>query len=501
MKTARAPAIAVIVAVLLLVALFDPEPRRVTTVAPSSVNQIAPASFSTAAAKSDVWFCAGGTAVTDGFADHKVLLINTTDVERIASISAVGSRVLPSSRGPTGERSVTLPPYARSELRLADLVPNAAYASATVELSGGGVVVEHSITGPTGFDRAPCASSASAEWFVPLSATATEKNPTARAVLVLYNPFADNAVLDINFVTDAASTAAPIESMVVAPGSVEVVDLTAVVPVANQVASAIRARAGRVVVDRIEAFDDASARRDLVLTAGVPAAAPTWFLPSGRLAPPRQERLVVYNPSEERAEVIVEVRPDDRLLTIEPFSLQVGAGRFAILDLSAEKRLSDAGVTGYSVIVRSTGPAVAVDRLVTVPPGQPGAGASSTTGAALASPTVVIDGAAASVTDPSELIVFNPNARAIASVRFEVIANGQRQPAKAGTEFELQPGERTSLPFAQLGIGNFTVIITASAPVVAERESASNNVRSAEMGIPDRATAQIPKPITLELGE
>ena len=114
---------------------------------------------------------------------------------------------------------------------------------------------------------------------------------------------------------------------------------------------------------------------------------------------------------------------------------------------------------------------------------------------------VVIDGAAASVTDPSELIVFNPNARAIASVRFEVIANGQRQPAKAGTEFELQPGERTSLPFAQLGIGNFTVIITASAPVVAERESASNNVRSAEMGIPDRATAQIPKPITLELGE
>ena len=34
-------------------------------------------------------------------------------------------------------------------------MPNAAYASATVELSGGGVVVEHSVSGPTGFDRAP----------------------------------------------------------------------------------------------------------------------------------------------------------------------------------------------------------------------------------------------------------------------------------------------------------------------------------------------------------
>ena len=39
------------------------------------------------------------------------------------------------------------------------------------------------------------------------------------------------------------------------------------------------------------------------------------------------------------------------------------------------------------------------------------------------------------------------------------------------------------------------------APVVAERESATNNTRVAEMGIPDRATAQVPKPITLDLGE
>jgi len=500
MKSTRAPAIAVIVAVLLVALLFDPDPRSVTTTAPLSVAASVPSSFSSVTAHSDVWFCAAGTATDTGFADHRVLLINTTDVERVASINAVGSRVAPANHGPTGSRRVTLPPYARSEFRLAELVPNSAYASATVELSGGGVVVEHSVTGPTGFDRAPCASTASAEWFVPLSATATEKNPTARAVLVLYNPFADNAVVDIDFVTDAASAAASIESMVVGPGAVEVVDLTAVVPVVEQLATAVRARAGRVVVDRIEAFDDARARRDLVLTAGVPAVAPTWFFPSGRLGAPRQERLVVYNPSEDRAEVVVEVRPDDRRLIIEPFDLQLGAGRFVMLDLHTEKRLSDAGVTGYSVIVRSLGAAVAVDRLVTVAPGQPGAGASSTTGSAFASPTVVIDGAA-SESDPGELIIFNPNARAIANVTLEVIANGQRKAAPAGTEFELQPGERKSMPFALLGAGNFVVIISASAPVVAERENAGNNSRSAAMGIPDRAAAQIPKPITLELGE
>jgi hypothetical protein len=194
------------------------------------------------------------------------------------------------------------------------------------------------------------------------------------------------------------------------------------------------------------------------------------------------------------------VRPDNRLLIIESFDLQVGAGRFVIVDLSKEQRLVDAGVSGYSVIVRSFGPAIAVDRLVTVAPGQPGAGASSTTGSAFASPTVVVDGVV-SEADPGELIVFNPNARAIAAVTLEVIAEGQRRPAPDGTEFELQPGERKSMAFAQLGAGSFTVIISASAPVVAERENAADNTRAAAMGIPDRATAQVPKSITLELGD
>ena len=496
------PALVVIIAVVLAVLVFDPEPRRLDTVATPLSAPIATSTVSGAAAKNDVWFCAGGTAVDGGFADHRVLLVNTTDVERVASITASGSPAAETDLGTSGSRRVTLPAYARSELRLAELVPNAPYASATVELSGGGVLVEHSVTATNGgFDRAPCASTASTEWFVPLSATATEKNPTARAVLVVYNPFADTAVVDINFATDTASAAAPIESMVVAPGAVEAVDLTALVPVADQLATAVRARAGRVVVDRIEVFNDDSRRRDLVLSAGVPAGAATWFVPSGRLGAPRVERLVVHNPDDERAEVVVEIRPDDRSIVVEPFTLQVGPGRFAMVDLHAEKRLIDAGVTGYSVLVRSLGAPIAVERLVTIAPGQPGAGASATNGSAFASPTVVVD-AVASEAAPGELIVFNPNARAIATVTMDVIANGQRRAGPAESEFELQPGERRSLPLARLGTGNFTVIASGSAPLVVEWESTVNNgARVAGIGVPQRATAQIPRAITLELGE
>src|SRR5688572_26130231 len=77
MKTTRVPAIAVILVVLLVVLLFDPEPRRLTTVAPVPVAASLPSSFSAPTAQSDIWFCAAGTAIDKGFADHRVLLINT----------------------------------------------------------------------------------------------------------------------------------------------------------------------------------------------------------------------------------------------------------------------------------------------------------------------------------------------------------------------------------------------------------------------------------------
>jgi hypothetical protein len=132
MKPTRGPVLAVIIAILVVALVFDPEPRRLSTGGSSSAVAVVPSSVSSADGKSDVWFCAGGTAVEGGFADHRIVLLNTTGTERVASISAAGSRPDANTPGATGARRVTLPPYARSELRLAELVPNAAFASATV---------------------------------------------------------------------------------------------------------------------------------------------------------------------------------------------------------------------------------------------------------------------------------------------------------------------------------------------------------------------------------
>ena len=497
MRAPRWPAIAVILLALIVGLLFDGDPRQRSVVRADELSLSS--AVAGASVGSDVWYCAAGTATEGGAADVSVVLINVGAEPRTATITAAGARVTPPAAIPRASRSVSLPPYGRVDLRLATLVPGAAYAAATVEISGGGVVVEHIVQGPLGSDRAPCLSATSQQWFVPIAATATERNPSARAWLAVYNPFADDAVVKVEFAAEGAVSAPPIEGRVVLGRSVELIDLTAAVPVANQIATKVTVGSGRVVVERIELFDDPR-RRDLVLTPAVPAAAHTWFFAAGRFEANLQERLVVFNPSSTIADVVVEIRPDNRAVEVQPFDLAINPGRYALLDLHSEARLSK-DVAGYSVLVRSVGPPVVAERLITVTAGQPGAGAGATTGSSSAATTVYVDGGASGGGDPSAIAVFNPNRRAIARLTFAVIANGALTPAPPESAVEIGPGERVVLPFARFATGTFSVKIDATAPVVVERESVGTNVRSAAMGVPLRSTASIPDAVNLELGE
>jgi hypothetical protein len=491
----RRPAIVVLAALLVGALLSDPSPRDETNRAASATvlgAVVGPDDVGTS-----VWFCAGGTASQGGVADHRIEVVNTTDSPRSAVVTVAGSKAANGARPAPAARTLTVPPRGRAPLRLAEVVA-APYVAATVEIDGGGTFVEHVVTGPTGSDRQLCAAQASDHWYAPLSATATERNPTARAWLAIYNPFPDDAVVDVSFAADTG-TAPPAVGAYVVPGrSVEVLDLTTLVPVAGQVSSAVVATTGRVVVDRIESFDEARVRRDLVITPAVPAAAAAWFFPSGRLQAGRSERLVVYNPSDERVEVAVDVRPDDPAVVVEPFAITIPARRHALLDLAAEERMKVAAPAGYSVVVRAVNGAVVAERLVVVAPGQPGAGAGSTTGSAFASSRVMVDGTAAGRADGSVLVVFNPNAQAIARVRLQVVTPEGRPEAQA--EFELAPGTRRVVPFAQLGAGPMVVVVDATAPVVAERELVGEGGRSSAMGVPVADRAVVPNPVTLALG-
>src|SRR5207253_6438589 len=111
-------------------------------------------------------------------------------------------RVVP-SEGEAKVIPLEVAPRSRTVARLADVVA-APYAAALVELDGGDVVVEQQIRGALGISTAPCASAASEKWYLAEGSTAREgANPEDRMLLALYNPFPEDAIVDLAFTHEA----------------------------------------------------------------------------------------------------------------------------------------------------------------------------------------------------------------------------------------------------------------------------------------------------------
>jgi hypothetical protein len=497
-RAVRWPALLVIVALIVAAFLFaDDEPERAAEGAPPQV--VAGPVMARADAMSSLWFCNGGTAVDNGVADHRVVMSNTTAEPRSGTITVYASKPAAGARPAPVRKQWTLAPYARAEYRLAEVIGQAEYASATVEVAGGGVLVEHRVSGPLGFDRGPCTSSASNTWYVPIGTTSTfvqagttAPPPVARELLVFFNPFPGDAVIDAQFSTDTGrrDTTELFKGLVIPGGSVVGVDLAAAgVAVSSEVAASVTTRSGRVVVDRIQLFDDGQARRGLAASSGLGGPAPAWVFAAGRSGGGRQERLVVFNPNDAPSEVDVEVRPEDAARPVEPFQLTVQPHQHTQLDLQSQPRLAELVTAGgaYAVVVRTAdGSAVVAERQVLVTPGSPGAGVGVSSGTSTAATRWYADVADADQPG-SSLVLFNPNVESLAQVNLRILANGASVAPPASAALELAPGARKVVPLSDLGSGTFTVVVQSSAAVVAERELVGANDRAVAGAVPDSA--------------
>src|SRR4029453_18886619 len=235
-------------------------------------------------------------------------------------------------------------------LRLGDLVP-APLVAALVEASGGPGAVEHRVTGPHGGEVGPSASAPAPVW--PLASGTTTRD--ARDVVVLFNPFPTDAIVDIIFETDAGSReAVRFQGFPGAAGTVVGVDIGDDVAREAQVSATLRTRAGRVVAERLQEFDGSLGPEGLAVALGVPEASTAWAFPDGVVDDSRTERIVVYNPGDERAQVEVQVLPtsDEPAPAPQPFRLSVRGGTFAAVDYGAEDRVVP-GVE-HATLVRST---------------------------------------------------------------------------------------------------------------------------------------------------
>jgi hypothetical protein len=328
-------------------------------------------------ALSSTWYCAAGTGDEGGMADHTVTILNPGDRSLDATVTVYGG-VLASSSPTTAEtsdaaaasvaapaaaaRAIRLPAHDRAELRLGDLVA-APLVAALVEAAGGAVVVDHRVAGPHGVDVGPCTSATAPVWHLASGATTRD----AREVVVLFNPFPTDAIVDIGFHTDAGPRE-PVrfQGFPVAAGTVVGVDIGDDVAREPHVSATLRTRTGRVVVERLQEFDGSLGPEGLAVALGVPEPAPAWAFADGAVDDGRTERIIVYNPNDERAQVEVRVVPtsDERAPAPQPFRLSIRAGAFSVVDYGAEERVT-AGVEHATVVRSTNGVPVVAERAMT----------------------------------------------------------------------------------------------------------------------------------------
>lgn len=503
------------------------------TVVSASDFPMAPAEGSLAS----TWFCAGGTADEEAFADHVVTMLNTTERPLAVDVTAFPGVIAPPApsaeadaldpeaedpaEGEEGSaadeeeveggeeeptttvaastepvaRRIEIGPRSRVRLAMTELV-TAPIASALVESAGGGLVVEHEVSSIHGIDAKPCSTAASDEWHFAWGTTARE----SRELLVLFNPFPDDAIVEGVFSTeDTVREPGRFAGGLVVPGRSTVgIDLGDDVTRRDEVAATLRTRAGRIVVDRIVRVNEEGGDRGLTVQLGVPEPQRAWVYPDGVVSDVFGERFVVYNPTEELAEVEIELRPDDPEANgiPAPVELSIAPGSHATVDMNEDGRLPP-GVP-HSTVVRSANDVPVVSERVVSARDPVRRGLSVTTGSPVESTEWTF--AAGSTEEPSaeSITIVNLDAQVLTEVDVVAVVGGQELPVSELQDVVIEAGERLNINLTRqiANRDDLAIVVRATEPIVAERILAQVGEEqrgiSLAVGVPSPEGARVP---------
>ena len=461
MSSRRAPALVVLVAVLGALLYFSSRGHADTPPAFGREGGVAMPETDRATAVSSTWYCAGGTAKEGGDANLTVVLTNLSATDRRGTITWMATGA--TTHGVTKPLRIG-PDETISVAALEDVT--APIVSALVELDGGDVAVEHAVSGPRGSGAAPCASQASTNWY--FANGVTERD--ASEVLALFNPFPDDAVVDLSFSTDQGrDNPRLLQGYPVAAGTTAFIKVQDHVRRRAVTAVAVVARTGRLVVDRIQSFDGSLGRAGVSLSLGAPTPSSTWVFPDGLWEEGLTETWHVYNPSDREAQVSLEVVPEKGDAP-EPLDVTVPPHTQETLDASSINRVPS-GVA-HSATVRSlNGVKIVAERGVDARRPAPRRGWSSSLG----SPSTAARwsfpiGEATDSTD-EWLVVNNPGVHAV-DVSVVALVGGRRLAVEGLQKVRVKPAGRVALRLGDhISRTPLPLLVEASGDVVVERDA------------------------------
>jgi hypothetical protein len=455
------------------------------------------------------WYCAAGSATGDpaGVAEQMLVIANLTDGALDVDVTVFV---------PEGEpvvTSVPVPPDGRTPVRVSDVV-KAQWASVVVEARGGRVAVEQVLTGPLGRTVSPCATRPSTTWYFPAGTT----RAGTQEYIALFNPFPDEASVDITLETEeGARTPTAFQGFVVPGSSVRVVDIGSSAEgevgatLADRVAATVRARNGRIVAEQLLTSDGTATRvedeagtvvdeglttKGIAAAVGAPAGAPSWVFPAVPVpAPGVRASIAVMNPTDRDTDVQIQVFLDEPEVngSVEPFALSIPPGRTEVRNLFEDARIKE-GVGGWALVQSSDGVPVVAQMLEEgVAPAPPGL--TTSMGSPVVAGSWVLPAGSVADLAGTSLTVVNPAAVGDARVRLIGRAQG-REELLAGGDIVIPAGRRISIDMAAdgRGITDLVVEVVGDAPVVVSRRFAFASVRdvAVSLALPVAGTQRVP---------
>ncbi|MCU1376260.1 MAG: hypothetical protein JWO68_3546 [Actinomycetia bacterium] len=458
--TRRFPALVLIVAVLAALVAFGSEGHGSRTPAFGRVRTDVLPTADPAGALASTWYCAGGTATTGAEANLTVVVANVGRSTRTGTVTWI-----PTGGGEPAVVSVRVGPDHTVAVAAMDSV-EAPIVSALVELDGGGIAVEHAVSGLRGSAVAPCASEPSNRWYLANGVTERDASET----LALFNPFTDDAVVDIA-VSSEQGRGKPdkLQGLPIPAGSTTFVKLGDFVRYRKVVAVEVVARTGRLVVDRIQSFDSSAGRSGISLTLAAPAPAAEWYFPDGLYEPGVTESWHVYNPGDREAQATLELVPA-KGDPPEPYDITIPPHTQQTIEATPDRGV-DAGVAHSSTIRSLNDVPVVAERTVDARKPAPRRGWSSALGAPRAARRWVFPVGEANVNTDEWIVIQNPGARR-RTVSVVALANGQRLPIEGLQDLRLGPAGRLALRLGDhISRTPLPIVIEADGLVVAERDA------------------------------
>jgi len=406
--------------------------------------------------RSAAWYCAAGSGgATGGLADETIVMANAARHPVRAAV-----QVFPGGQKPAIVRVVDVAPRSQSAVRIADIAPGSD-AGVVVETFGGDIAVEHVLDTARDFAIGPCTRSAAEQWYFAYGTTARD----SKEVLSVFNPFGDDAVIDVAFATpDGVKRPPSLRAVTVPARSRITIAPSDHVTRQDDVAAFLRARRGRVVAERTLSFDGSNGRSGFSLALGAVSPTAHAAFAEGLTQDGVSESLIVFNPADTDSSVAVRVHLDnDQVLPPQEVAL---AGRATeVIDIGAKV---PAGV-GHSIEVDTADGAVVVERLVQSKPPAPRTGIELSAPRDRPSARWLFAVGQADTARDEWITIWNPG-RSDVPVNVFVLAAGQLLVPEKLRDLRVGAGKRVVVRLGDsLQRTDTAVLVDADAPVYAER--------------------------------